>query len=213
MHAGRGEGHMPKSTRHAASSHEKGAEPLCSAPCLCGITSESPLFSFSMGKELCLKLWARSALPSTVPSDAVSENVGECARPNVRRPRSRSQRAQKMLSLRCSLDSPPWSVASWVATRLLTLFVPPWVPFRRETSRPPQAVAFLLRAARVTRTADPQRSAPGRRGSRRSKRRRAQVTRRRRGPSWRRRRSRRRSARRSRRSRRGPCDRARRRRA
>lgn len=56
--------------------------------------------------------WVRSAFPSSTSSDALSENVGEYAHPANMRSRSCWRRTQETRTLRCSLDSPPSSVAS-----------------------------------------------------------------------------------------------------
>lgn len=124
--------------RRRASCTKWGGAPL-RRPASLRIRVESPV-SRDGGWTGQFNVWTRSCASVNGPNPILmSENVGECAHPESRGPRSRGRRVQTLLSLLCSLDSPPLPVALWVATMFsVTLFVPP--------RRLPYSVLFSLSA-------------------------------------------------------------------
>lgn len=119
--------------------HEKRGGATSRRPASLRIRVESPV-SRDGGWTGQFNVWTRSCASVNGPNPILmSENVGECAHPESRGPRSRGRRVQTLLSLLCSLDSPPLPVALWVATMFsVTLFVPP--------RRLPYSVLFSLSA-------------------------------------------------------------------
>ena len=189
---------------------KKGRRPIAPPRLVC--TLESPVSLRINTGQLGIQPGPASSVPVISPfRNAFRRTLASALAPDVIGPRSHGRRAQTARSLRCSLDSPPSDGRWFVATvPLLTHLVPVEPAFTHPSRSHPQAAHFCRQTAFLDK------KRPGRETRGEMLRRDCPFvtsTRRRRGPSWQPRRSRRRWPRRYRRSRRGPCGRARRRRA
>ncbi len=118
----------PRSAHNARQSRgiKQGRRPIAPPRLIC--TLESPVSSTSRSDNCDSMFGPAPTLPSSTHTD---ERIGRRWRvrsPEATGSRSHGRRVQTLLSLLCSLDSPPSLVALWVATMFsVTLLFPPRV--------------------------------------------------------------------------------------